>query len=81
MQLSLTMADEAESNMAYGELLYFFARIRTPGRPSSRNSIPAFSSHDTILLRVSVRAPTASSNPSILRIVLSATFDLLESSF
>jgi hypothetical protein len=60
--------------------VYFPARIRTPGCPPSRNSTPAFSRSVTTLPSVSVRAPTAPSNPSMRRIVPSATFDLRESS-
>jgi len=54
--------------------------FRTPNFPLSTNSTPAFSSVITTRLSVSVRALTAPSNPSILRIVLSATFAFFESS-
>lgn len=64
---------------ARGMTVYFF-RSLTPGLSSLRNSTPAFSRTATILPRVSVRALTGPSNPSMRRIVPRATLDRLDSS-
>jgi hypothetical protein len=51
------------------------ARIRTPGRSSLRNSMPAFSRARFTSESVPVRAPISPSNDSMRRIVLMATPD------
>jgi len=56
-----------------------YFRSLTPGLPSFRNSMPAFSSVRVIRERVEVRAPISPLNDSMRRIVLMATWDFAQS--